>query len=164
MKISNDVYTFCRNIIKCTGWIKLVKESEIKGNFNLESWKNWVEGNSAFFAGLLDGSVIGIFIGESEEQIILLEKNDGEMLIKIENPDDLEGPIADIIFKIEEEHVEEVLKDRSFVKFIELISNQKIRVYGLISQTELMDKGYTGFLGRLGLNFGGSCCGGGNCC
>lgn len=142
----------------------MLTESKIKGNFNVDLWKNWVEENSAFFAGLVDGSVIGILIGESEEQIILLEKNEGEILVKIKNPEDLEGPVADIIFKIEEEYTGEILKDRSFVKFIELISNQKIRVYGLTSQAELIDKGYTGFLGRLGLNFGGSCCGGGSCC
>lgn len=142
----------------------MITESEINENFNVELWKNWAEGNSAFFAGLIDGSVIGILIGENEEQILLLEKNDSEMLVKIENPEDLERPIADILFKIEEEYTEEILKDRSSVKFIELISNQKIRVYGLTGQAELIDKGYTGFLGRLGLNFGGSCCGGGSCC
>lgn len=142
----------------------MVAESEIKGNFNVELWKNWVEGSSSFFAGLLDGSVIGILIGENEDQIILLEKKDGKIGVKIENPEDLKRPISDIIFKIEEDNVKEILEDSSFVKFIELLSNQKIRVYGLISQAELINNGYTGFLGRLGLNFGGSCCGGGSCC
>ena len=146
----------------------MVAESEIKGNshnhFDVELWKNWVEGSSSFFAGLLDGSVIGILIGDNEDQIILLEKKDGKIGVKIENPEDLERPIADILFKIEEDDVKEVLKDDSFVKFIELLSNQKIRVYGLISQAELINKGYTGFLGRIGLSFGGSCCGGGSCC
>lgn len=139
-------------------------ESEIKGNFNVELWKNWVEGSSSFFAGLLDGSTIGILIGDNEDQIILLEKKDGKIGVEIENPEDLERPIADILFKIEEDDVKEVLKDDSFVKFIELLSNQKIRVYGLINQAELINKGYTGFLGRIGLSFGGSCCGGGSCC
>ena len=146
----------------------MVAESEIKGNshnhFDVELWKNWVEGSSSFFAGLLDGSVIGILIGENEDQITLLEKKDGKIGVKIENPEDLERPIADILFKIEEDDVNEVLKDDSFVKFIELLSNQKIRVYGLISQAELINNGYTGFLGRIGLSFGGSCCGGGSCC
>jgi hypothetical protein len=142
----------------------LTIESEIERNFNVELWQNWVEESSSFFAGLLDGSVMGILIGENEDQIILLEKKDGKIGVKIENPEELERPIADILFKIEEGKVKEVLKDSSFVKFIELLSNQKIRVYGLRSQAELMNKGYTGFLGRLGLNFGGSCCGGGSCC
>ena len=142
----------------------MAAESEIKGNFNVELWKNWAEESSSFFAGLLDGSVIGILIGENEDQIVLLAKKDGEMLVKIENPEDLKRPISDIIFKIEEDNVKKILEDSSFVKFIELLSNQKIRVYGLISQAELINKGYTGFLGRLGLSFGGSCCGGGSCC
>jgi len=151
------------------GSVQLVeKESEIKINsynhFDVELWENWVEQSSSFFAGLLDGSVIGILIGESEDQIILLEKKDSKMMVKIENPEDMERPVADIIFKIKEKDTGEILEDYSFIKFIELLSNQNIRVYGLRSQAELMDMGYTGFLGRLGLNFGGSCCGGGNCC
>ena len=54
------------------------KESEIKINsynhFDVELWENWVEQSSSFFAGLLDGSVIGILIGESEDQIISFRK------------------------------------------------------------------------------------------
>jgi epoxyqueuosine reductase len=151
------------------GSVQLVeKESEIKINsykyFDVELWKNWVEQSASFFAGLLDGSIIGILIGESEDQIVLLEKKDSKIQVKTENPEDMERPVADIIFKIKEENIKEILEDSSFIKFIELLSNQKIRVYGLRNQTELMDRGYTGFLGRLGLNFGGSCCGGGSCC
>jgi hypothetical protein len=41
-----------------------------------------------------------------------------------------------------------------------LLSSEKIRVYAFRTQIELMDKGYTGFLNRLGLKIGGeSCCG-----
>jgi len=129
------------------------KESEIKRNsynhFDVELWKNWVEQSASFFAGLLDGSVIGILIGESEDQIILLEKKESKMMVKIENPEDMERHVADIIFKIKEEDTGEILEDYSFIKFIELLSNQNIRVYGLRSQLELIDKGYIEILGRL---------------
>lgn len=133
-------------------------------HFDVDTWENWVEQSPSFFAGLLNKSVIGILIGDSEEQIILFEKKDHDMLVKIENPEDVECPVADIIFKIIEDNIREILGDRSFIKFIELISNQKIRVYMLRSQAELINQGYTGFLGRLGLNAGGgSCCCGGSC-
>lgn len=145
------------------------KESKINENsdhhFDVKSWKKWLDQSSSFFAGLLDGSVIGILIDDSEEQIILLEKKDREMLLKIETHNDMERSDADIIFKIKEDNIGEILEDISFLSFIDLLLNQKIRVYSFRSESELMDRGYNGFLGRLGINLGGgSCCGGGNCC
>lgn len=132
---------------------------ERKNPFDVNMWKNWVEQSPSFFSGLLDNSVIGILIGENEDQIILLEKKNHDMLVEIENPEDMERPVADIIFKIKENTINEIWDDRSFIKFIQLLSNQKIKVYTLRSQSELIGRGYIGFFGRLGLNLGGkSCC------
>ena len=75
---------------------------ERKNPFDVNMWKNWVEQSPSFFSGLLDNSVIGILIGENEDQIILLEKKNHDMLVEIENPEDMERPVADIIFKIKE--------------------------------------------------------------
>lgn len=131
----------------------------------MKLWEKWMEQSSSFFAGLLDGSIIGILIDDSENHIILLEKKDREMLVKIENHRDMELSVADIIFKIKGDNIEEILEDISFLSFIDLLINQKIKIYRFRSESELIDRGYTGFLGRLGINFGGgNCCSGGSCC
>ncbi len=53
-----------------------------------------------------------------------------------------------------------ILKDATSIKFIELLSSGKIQIYALISELQLMDKGYTAFLSRLGFRLGGGgCCG-----
>lgn len=139
-------------------------EKDVRNNVDVKMWEKWAEKSSSFFAGLVDGSVIGIFLGETEDIIILLEKKNSKIMVKTKNTEDIELPVADIIFKIKEENIGAIIRDRSFIKFMELLSNEKIKVYRLRSQLELIDKGYTGFLGRLGLNFGGGCCGSGSCC
>ncbi|MDI6724064.1 MAG: hypothetical protein QMD61_05405, partial [Methanobacterium sp.] len=54
-----------------------------------------------------------------------------------------------------------LLKDVTSIKLIELLSSGKVGIYALISQPQLMNKGYTPFLGRLGfrLGSGSGCCG-----
>ncbi len=79
-------------------------------------WKKWVEQSSSFFAGLIDGSVIGIFIGENEDIILLLEKKNSEIMVKTKNIEDLELPVADIIFKIKEDDIEAIIEDRIIYK------------------------------------------------
>jgi hypothetical protein len=48
-----------------------------------------------------------------------------------------------------------LLKDINSTKFIELLSSGKIQIYALISQLELMNKGYATFLNRLGFRSSG---------
>ena len=135
-------------------------EKDVQNDFDVKLWKKWTDQNISYFSGLLDGSVIGILQGLNEDKILLLEKQDSVMLVETKNPEYMELPVADMLFIIKEENIEEILEDKSFVKFNELLKTNEINVFGLINQLELIDRGYTDFLGKLGLEFSGeNCCG-----
>ncbi len=72
----------------------------------------------------------------------------------------MERPVADLMLGMDAKDMASLLKDATSTKLIELLSSGKVEIYALISQLELMDKGYTAFLGRLGFRLGG----GGGCC
>ena len=128
--------------------------------FKPELWSNWAEQNSQLFSGLIDCATIAISMAENQERLILLEKENMDLNISIKNVEELDEPAADLLFIIHEKDIAKILKDNTSIKFIELLSSGKINVYGLVSQLQLMDKGYMAFLNRLGLSIGG----GGCCC
>ena len=135
-------------------------EKNVQNNFDINKWNRWVDKSISFFSGLIDGSVIGILKYLNDDKILLLEKKDSEILVETKNPEDMDCPVADVLFIIKEENIEEILEDKSFVKFIELLSTNEINIFGLRNKLELIDRGYTDFLGKLGLDFGaGSYCG-----
>jgi epoxyqueuosine reductase QueG len=136
-----------------------LKEKQRK-NFNIELWENWAKENSSIFTGLVNGATVAMAMVENEEQIILLKKANNDLKVSIENPDELERPVADLMFDMDSKDMAKLLKDASSIKFIELLSSGKVGIYALTSQLELVDKGYTSFLGRLGFRLGG----GGGCC
>jgi len=137
-----------------------LKEKQNK-KFNPELWDNWAKKNSSLFAGLVEGAKIAISMTQNNERIVLLEKVDNNVNVSLKDlKEDLEKPIADLMFDIDEKDIGKLLDDNTPLKFIDLLSSEKIRVYAFRTQIELMDKGYTGFLNRLGLKIGGeSCCG-----
>ena len=134
-----------------------LKEKQNK-KFKPELWNNWAEQNSSLFAGLVDGATIAISMAQNEERLVILEKEDNNLNVSITGLEELERPVADLMFIIYEKDMAEILNDFTSVKFIDLLSSGKINVYGLISQVQLMDKGYTAFLNRLGLSLGGGGC------
>ncbi|HEX3014676.1 MAG TPA: reductive dehalogenase domain-containing protein [Methanobacterium sp.] len=136
-----------------------LKEKQNK-KFKPEIWNNWAEQNSPLFSGLIDGATIAISMAENQERLILLEKEDMDLNVSIKNIEELDKPVADLLFVINENDIAKILKDSTSIKFIELLSSGKITVYGLVSQAQLIDKGYMAFLNRLGLSIGG----GGCCC
>ncbi|MDI6725033.1 MAG: 4Fe-4S binding protein [Methanobacterium sp.] len=129
-------------------------------NFDIELWNNWAEENASLFTGLVNGATVAMAMTENEEQIILLEKEDNNLKVNIKAPEELERPVADLMFAMDTKDMSNILKDTNSIKFIELLSSRKVGIYALISQLELVDKGYTPFLGRLGFRLGG----GGGCC
>lgn len=136
-----------------------LKEKQRK-NFDIELWENWAKENSSLFTGLVNGATVAMAMTENEEQIILLKKADNDLKVSIKAPEELEHPAADLMFGMDTKDMAGLLKDASSIKFIELLSSGKIGIYALINQLELMDKGYTAFLNRLGFRLGG----GGGCC
>jgi len=136
-----------------------LKENQRK-NFNIDLWENWAKENSSLFTGLVNGATVAMTMTENEEKIILLEKADNNLEVSIKDPEELERPVADLMFAVDAKGMAGLLKDTNSVKFIELLSSGKVGIYALISQLELRDKGYTPFLGRLGFRLGG----GGGCC
>jgi hypothetical protein len=97
---------------------------------------------------------------QNNEKIVLLEKEGNEVNVSIKPlKEDLESPLADLMFDIDEKDMGKLLDDATSIKFIALLSSGKIGVYAFRTQIQLMDKGYTGFLNRLGLRIGGGCCG-----
>ena len=136
-----------------------LKEKQNK-KFKPELWSNWAEQNSQMFAGLVNGATIAISMAQNEEKLILLEKADHDLNVSIKELEELERPVADLMFLIDEKDIKEILNDTASIKFMDMLSSGKIKVYGFISQTQLIDKGYMAFLNRLGLSLGG----GGCCC
>ncbi|MBP2046924.1 4Fe-4S binding protein [Methanobacterium aggregans] len=136
-----------------------LKEKQNK-KFKPELWSNWAEKNSQMFAGLVNGATIAISMAQNEEKLILLEKADHDLNVSIKELEELERPVADLMFLIDEKDIKEILNDTASIKFMDMLSSGKIKVYGFISQTQLIDKGYMAFLNRLGLSLGG----GGCCC
>jgi epoxyqueuosine reductase len=51
-----------------------------------------------------------------------------------------------------------LLEGDNAANFMELLSSGKVQIYALMSQSQLIDKGYNVFLGRLGFRLGGGCC------
>lgn len=135
-----------------------LKEKQRK-NFNIDLWKNWTKENSSLFTGLANGAIVAMAMTENEEQIILLKKADDDLKVSIKAPEELERPVADLMFTMDTKDMAVLLKDVNSINFIELLSSGKIGIYALISQLELMDKGYTAFLNNLGFRLGGGCCG-----
>lgn len=136
-----------------------LKEKQNK-NFDIELWNNWAEENVSLFTGLVNGATVAMSMTENEEHMILLKKADNGLKVSIESPEELGHPVADLMFGMDTKDMTNLLKEVNSVKFIELLSSGKVGIYALISQLELMDKGYTPFLGRLGFRLGG----GGGCC
>lgn len=136
-----------------------LKEKQRK-NFDIDLWENWAKENSSLFTGLVNGANVAMAMTENEEQIILLEKSDNDLNVSIKSPEELERPAADLMFAMDTKDMASLLKDANSIKFIELLSSGKVGIYALISQLELMDKGYRGFLNSLGFRLGdGGCCG-----
>lgn len=135
-----------------------LKEKQRK-NFNIELWDNWAKENSSLFAGIVDGAIVAISIAQNEEKIILLKKEDNGLKVSIKDPKELQHPVADLMFVINDKELKKMLKDIASVKFTDLLSTGKMHIYALIRQLELVDKGYTAFLSRFGLRIGGGCCG-----
>jgi len=137
-----------------------LKEKQNK-KFNQKLWDNWAKKNSSLFAGLVDGANITISMTQNNERIVLLEKKGNDVNVSIKHlKKDLESPIADLMFDIDEKDMGKLFDDSTSIKFIDLIYSGKIRVYAFRTELQLMDKGYMGFLNRLGLRIGGEgCCG-----
>lgn len=137
-----------------------LKEIQNK-KFKPELWDNWAKQNSSLFAGLIDGATIAITMTQNNEKIVLLEKEGNDINVSIKpQKEELESPIKDLMFDIDEKDMGKLLNDTTSIKFIDLLSSGKIGVYVFKSQPQLIDKGYMGFLNRLGLRIGGgSCCG-----
>ena len=95
---------------------------------------------------------------ENDERIILLEKKDMDIKVSIKDPKVLKRPVADLMFVMDAKEMAKILKDANSIKFIELLSSGKIQIYALIEQLQLIDKGYTSFLNRLGFKLGGGGC------
>jgi len=136
-----------------------LKEKQRK-NFDIDLWENWAEENSSLFTGLVNGATVAMAMKENEEQIILLEKVYNGLKVTIKAPEELERPAADLMFAMDTKDMTNLLKDVTSIKLIELLSSGKVGIYALISQPQLMNKGYTPFLGRLGfrLGSGSGCC------
>lgn len=136
-----------------------LRETQNK-NLKIELWENWAKENSSLFTGLVDGANIALSMAENEEKIVLLEKENNDLKVSINNPKELEQPVADLMFLLDAKDMAGILKDATSIKFIELLSSGKIGIYALRSELQLMNKGYTDFLGRLGFRLGGGgCCG-----
>ena len=139
-----------------------LKEKQNK-KFKVDIWDNWARQNSALFNDLTDGSSIAVSMTENKEKLVLLEKKNNSLKTNIKDLKSLqklESPVADLLFILNEKDIEQILKDDTSSKFIDLLSSGKIEVYGLVDQAQLMDKGYVAFLNNLGLSIGGgSCCG-----
>ncbi len=134
-----------------------LKEKQRK-NFDVELWNNWAEENSSLFSGLVNGATVAMTMTENEEQIILLKKEDNGLKVSVKAPEELERPVADLMFGMDTKDMAGLLKDVNSIKFIELLSSGKVGIYALASQSELINKGYTPFLGRLGFRLGGGGC------
>lgn len=121
-------------------------------------WDNWVKQNSSLFAGLVDGAKVAISLTQNNEKIVLLEKAGDNLNVSTKDLKEEEDPIADLMFCFYENDMRKLLDDPTLIKFIDLLSSERIGVYAFKTQTELLEKGYTGFLNRLGLGIAGSCC------
>jgi epoxyqueuosine reductase len=137
-----------------------LKEKQNK-KFQPELWDNWAKQNSSLFAGLVDGATMAISMTQNNEKIVLLEKEGNDVNVSVKQlKEELESPLMDLMFDIDEKDMGKLLNDASSIKFIDLVSSGKIGVYAFRTQIQLMDKGYMGFLNRLGLRIGaGGCCG-----
>jgi epoxyqueuosine reductase QueG len=135
-----------------------LKEKQAK-KFKVELWDKWAKQNSDLFNELAAGATIAISMAENKEKLIFLEKENDDLNVAIKSPKELEDSEPDLLFVITEKDIVELLKGSS-VTFIDLLSSGRIGIYGLKSESQLIDKGYNAFLYRLGLNFGGGgCCG-----
>lgn len=126
--------------------------------FKTELWNNWAKQNNHMFTDLADGAIIALSMRENNERIILLKKEHG-LKVSIEEPkhfNELEN-MADLLFIITEKDIAGILRDPAPAKFMDLINSGKIQIYGLISQSQLVEKGYNVFLYRLGLKLGEGC-------
>lgn len=136
-----------------------LKEKQDK-KFKVELWKNWAKQNSSIFEDLVDGSAVVIIMNENKEKLVFLEKGNNGLTVNIKPLKELEGSNADLLFVMDEKDMGEILNNFTIEKFTELLSSEKIEVYGLKDYSKLIDKGYVAFLNNLGLNLGGgSCCG-----
>lgn len=136
-----------------------LKEKQVK-KFKVELWDNWAKQHFSMFNDLVDGSAITIAMTENKEKLIFLEKGNNKLNVAIKPLKELENSNADLLLAMDEKNMGELLNDITTAKFAELLSSKKIKIYGLIDHTQLMDKGYNAFLNNLGLGLsGGSCCG-----
>jgi epoxyqueuosine reductase len=128
--------------------------------FEIRSWYNWAKQNSPLFAGLVNGSIVAISMTGNDERMILLEKENGDLKVNITNLKELENQAADLMFLMNEKDMGKLLEDDNSAKFIELLPSGKVQIYALISQSQLIDKGYNAFLDKLGFRLGcsGGCC------
>ncbi|MTK63933.1 MAG: epoxyqueuosine reductase [Methanobacterium sp.] len=133
-----------------------LREKQAK-NFDMGLWNHWLSENSKLFTDLDDGFTMAIAMTDNENMIIL-NKVDNELNVNLKSIDELENSNADLLFVMDEKHMDELLKDPTTTKFAELLSSKKIDVYGLSDPMKL-GKGYVTFLNKLGLSIGGECCG-----
>jgi small nuclear ribonucleoprotein (snRNP)-like protein len=96
-----------------------LKEKQNK-KFNPELWDNWAKKNSSLFAGLVEGAKIAISMTQNNERIVLLEKVDNNVNVSLKDlKEDLEKPIADLMFDIDEKDIGKLLDDNTPLKFID---------------------------------------------
>lgn len=135
-------------------------KEKLNKKYKTELWNNWAEENSQMFADLVNGATIAISMALNEKKLILLKKSDNGLDANIKDLSELKRPVADLIFITDEKNITKILDDNTSIKFIDLLSSGEMEVLGLISQTQLRDRGYKAFLKNLGLTMGGGgCCG-----
>lgn len=136
-----------------------LKEKQAQ-KFDVNLWNHWAEQNSSIFEGLVNGATIAISMAENNERIVILQKGDNDLKVYIKEIQELKDPIADLMFIIDERDMGALLNDNNPTQLVNLLSSGKLGVYAFRDRLMLMDKGYTLFLNKLGLSFGGGgCCG-----
>lgn len=123
------------------------------------AWQKWADENTDLFDGTGTDARIGVVVSQpgNEGQIIILEKQNRRVIANPKSLEEIER-VCDILFMMGEETASKLVNG-SGVTLETLIFQGKVGIQALRSQWEILDKGYDGLLGRLGLRFGGGCCG-----
>ena len=128
----------------------MVKPVKIYDN-NL--WEKFVKDSESYWAVLSPGTVVAIFIGETDKNFLLIERKEGSVESKFNVNNSLNMMDTDLFFTITEEDASELLDDSSL--FSDFIKDGKLGIFCLVDDYVMAEKGIDTLLSEIG--FAPSC-------
>ena len=128
---------------------------------DLTLWNDITKNDYSEFTSLKNGAKIALLLPNTDN-LIVLEKIDGRVLIHSDHREEFDFPFAQIAFKFSEYAFDKLNETKSFSTLLFLAKKEEIGIMSFVNENELTRYNFNKFLKKFGYEIGSNCsCG---CC